>query len=70
MRARQLHQLWVDKSFFLRCPDAPRFTALEGRIAVTMKKAGDKIGDPLKKSASRPAAVSLRGRWPGGRPKA
>jgi hypothetical protein len=42
---RLLHQLWVDKSFFLRCPDRTSlYSALEGMdLAITMKKAGDKI---------------------------
>jgi hypothetical protein len=42
---RLLHQLWVDKSFFLRCPDRTSLVnALEGAdIVVSMKKAGDKI---------------------------
>jgi hypothetical protein len=40
-----LHQLWVDKSFFLRCMDRTALVnALEGAdVAVSMKKAGDKI---------------------------
>jgi hypothetical protein len=40
-----LHQLWVDKSFFLRCMDRTALmNALEGAdVAVSMKKAGDKI---------------------------
>jgi hypothetical protein len=40
-----LHQLWVDKSFFLRCVDRTALlNALEGAdVAVSMKKAGDKI---------------------------
>jgi hypothetical protein len=40
-----LHQLWIDKSFFLRCPDRTSLVnALEGAdIVVSMKKAGDKI---------------------------
>ena len=42
---RLLHQLWIDKSFFLRCPDRTSLVnALEGAdIVVSMKKAGDKI---------------------------
>ena len=42
---RLLHQLWVDKSFFLRCPDRTSLVnALEGAdVAMSMKKAGDKI---------------------------
>ena len=42
---RLLHQLWIDKSFFLRCADRTSLVnALEGAdIAVSMKKAGDKI---------------------------
>jgi hypothetical protein len=42
---RLLHQLWVDKSFFMRCPERSALkSALEGSdVAVTMKKAGDKI---------------------------
>jgi hypothetical protein len=40
-----LHQLWVDKSFFVRCMDRTALvSALEGAdVAVSMKKAGDKI---------------------------
>jgi hypothetical protein len=40
-----LYQLWVDKSFFLRCMDRTALvSALEGAdVAVSMKKAGDKI---------------------------
>jgi hypothetical protein len=40
-----LHQLWVDKSFFLRCGDRTSLqAALEGAdLKVSMKKAGDKI---------------------------
>jgi hypothetical protein len=40
-----LHQLWVDKSFFLRCLDRTALvSALDGAdVAVSMKKAGDKI---------------------------
>jgi hypothetical protein len=40
-----LHQLWVDKSFFLRCGDRTSLqAALEGAdIKASMKKAGDKI---------------------------
>jgi hypothetical protein len=40
-----LHQLWIDKSFFLRCLDRTALRqALEGAdVAVSMKKAGDKI---------------------------
>ncbi len=40
-----LHQLWIDKSFFLRCMDRTALVnALEGAdVAVSMKKAGDKI---------------------------
>jgi hypothetical protein len=42
---RLLHQLWIDKSFFLRCVDRTSLhSALEGMdIGITMKKAGDKI---------------------------
>jgi hypothetical protein len=42
---RLLHQLWIDKSFFLRCMDRTALVnALEGAdVAVSMKKAGDKI---------------------------
>lgn len=40
-----LHQLWIDKSFFLRCADRTSLQqALEGAdVAASMKKAGDKI---------------------------
>jgi hypothetical protein len=40
-----LHQLWIDKSFFLRCADRTSLkNALEGAdVMVSMKKAGDKI---------------------------
>ena len=40
-----LHQLWIDKSFFLRCSDRTSLqSALEGAdVVVSMKKAGDKI---------------------------
>jgi len=40
-----LHQLWVDKSFFLRCPDRTSLqAALDGAdLKMSMKKAGDKI---------------------------
>ncbi len=40
-----LHQLWVDKSFFLRCADRTSLrSALEGaEVTTSMKKAGDKI---------------------------
>jgi hypothetical protein len=40
-----LHQLWIDKSFFLRCADRTTLRqALEGVDVVTsMKRAGDKI---------------------------
>jgi hypothetical protein len=40
-----LHQLWIDKSFFLRCADRTALVhALEGAdVATSMKKAGDKI---------------------------
>jgi hypothetical protein len=40
-----LHQLWIDKSFFLRCADRTAVRqALEGAdVAASMKKAGDKI---------------------------
>ena len=40
-----LHQLWIDKSFFMRCADRTSLVqALEGAdVAVSMKKAGDKI---------------------------
>jgi hypothetical protein len=40
-----LHQLWIDKSFFLRCADRTALVnALEGADVMTsMKKAGDKI---------------------------
>jgi hypothetical protein len=40
-----LHQVWIDKSFFLRCADRTSLLqALEGAdVAVSMKKAGDKI---------------------------
>lgn len=40
-----LHQLWVDKAFFLRSPDRTSLRmALEGTdVTTSMKKAGDKI---------------------------
>jgi hypothetical protein len=40
-----LHQLWIDKSFFLRCADRTSLkSALEGAdVTTTMKQAGDKI---------------------------
>lgn len=40
-----LHQLWIDKSFFLRCLDRTSLqNALEGAdVTISMKKAGDKI---------------------------
>ena len=40
-----LHQLWLDKSFLLRCPDRTTLvSALEGAdIILSMKKSGDKI---------------------------
>jgi hypothetical protein len=40
-----LHQLWIDRSFFLRCPDRTSLVhALESADAKTsMRKAGDKI---------------------------
>lgn len=40
-----LHQLWIDKSFFLRCADRTSLQhALEGAdVTASMKKAGDKI---------------------------
>jgi hypothetical protein len=40
-----LYQLWIDKSFFLRCADRTSVQhALEGADVMTsMKKAGDKI---------------------------
>ena len=42
---RVLHQLWIDKSFFLRCGDRTSLqAALEGAdLKISMKKAGDKI---------------------------
>jgi hypothetical protein len=42
---RVLHQLWIDKSFLLRCPDRTSLVnALEGaEVKMSMKKAGDKI---------------------------
>jgi hypothetical protein len=42
---RLLHQLWIDKTFFLRCADRTSLqSALEGAdIVISMKKAGDKI---------------------------
>jgi hypothetical protein len=42
---RLLHQLWIDKSFFLRCADRTSLVnALEGAdLTMSMKKAGDKI---------------------------
>lgn len=42
---RLLHQLWLDKSFLLRCADRTSLiNALEGAdIILSMKKAGDKI---------------------------
>ena len=42
---RLLHQLWIDKSFFLRCGDRTSLqNALEGAdVTMSMKKAGDKI---------------------------
>ena len=40
-----LHQLWLDKSFLLRCPDRTSLVnALDGTdVVLSMKKAGDKI---------------------------
>ena len=40
-----LHQLWVDKTFFLRCGDRTSLqAALDGAdLIMSMKKAGDKI---------------------------
>jgi hypothetical protein len=40
-----LHQLWIDKTFFLRCLDRTALrNALEGAdVTISMKKAGDKI---------------------------
>jgi len=40
-----LHQLWLDKSFLMRCPDRTTLVnALEGAdVILSMKKAGDKI---------------------------
>ena len=40
-----MYQLWIDRSFFLRCPDRMSLkNALETvDAAVSMKKAGDKI---------------------------
>jgi hypothetical protein len=40
-----LHQLWIDKTFFLRCADRTSLqNALEGAdVTMSMKKAGDKI---------------------------
>jgi hypothetical protein len=46
MEPRKLmYQVWIDKSFFLRCLDRTALVnALEGvDVAVSMKKAGDKI---------------------------
>jgi hypothetical protein len=42
---RVLHQLWMDRSFFLRCADRTTLrAALEGLdVAKSMKKSGDKI---------------------------
>jgi hypothetical protein len=42
---RLLHQVWIDKTFFLRCADRGALQhTLEGAdIVVSMKKAGDKI---------------------------
>jgi hypothetical protein len=42
---RLLHQLWIDKTFFLRCADRTSLVnALEGAdIKMSLKKAGDKI---------------------------
>jgi len=42
---RLLHQLWIDKSFFLRSADRTSLRlALEGAdVTMSMKKAGDKI---------------------------
>jgi len=42
---RLMHQLWIDRSFYLRCAERSALkSALEGAdVAVTMKKAGDKI---------------------------
>jgi len=42
---RLLHQVWIDKSFFLRCADRTSLqSALEGvDVSTSMKKAGDKI---------------------------
>lgn len=44
-RRKLLYQLWIDKSFFLRCADRTSLRqALEGAdVATSMKKAGDKI---------------------------
>ena len=40
-----MYQLWIDRSFFIRCPDRISLkSALETvDAAVSMKKAGDKI---------------------------
>ena len=40
-----MYQLWVDRSFFIRCPDRISLkSALEtADAAISMKKAGDKI---------------------------
>ena len=40
-----LHQLWMDRSFFVRCGDRSTLrAALEGAdVAKSMKRAGDKI---------------------------
>jgi hypothetical protein len=40
-----LHQLWIDKTFFLRCADRTSLQhALEGAdVTTSLKKAGDKI---------------------------
>lgn len=40
-----LHQLWLARAFFLRCPDRTSLMgALEGTdLVLSMKKAGDKI---------------------------
>jgi hypothetical protein len=42
---RTLHQLWVDQSFFARCPDRSALQhALEGAdVQTSMKLAGDRI---------------------------
>lgn len=42
---RLLHQLWIDRTFFVRCAERTALrSALEGaEVVASMKKAGDKI---------------------------